>query len=57
MPPMSLKSQLIPKGGLDSYGWDDWITIHVLAREAVASMPITETSTNVDIFQDKALAQ
>jgi eukaryotic-like serine/threonine-protein kinase len=52
-----LKAQLIPKGGLDSYGWDDWITIHVLAREALASMPITETSTNADIFQAGASAQ
>jgi serine/threonine protein kinase/tetratricopeptide (TPR) repeat protein len=52
-----LKTQLVPKGGLDSYGWNDWITIHVLAREALASMPITETSTNADIFQAASSAQ
>jgi hypothetical protein len=46
-----VKTQLIPKGGLDSYGWNDWITIHILAREAVATMPITETSAYASIFQ------
>ncbi len=52
-----MKTQLIPKGGLDSYGWNDWIAIHVLAREALASLPVTETSTNADIFQPGASAQ
>jgi serine/threonine protein kinase/Flp pilus assembly protein TadD len=50
------KSRIAGKGGLNSDDWFDWISIHILAREALASMPVTETSTNASTFQDGTLA-
>ena len=48
------KNKVAGEGGLDSLRWNHWIIIHFLAREALASMPVTETSGSALVFQDGA---
>jgi hypothetical protein len=33
-----VKTELIQRGGLDSYRWDDWIIIQILMREAETTL-------------------
>jgi serine/threonine protein kinase/tetratricopeptide (TPR) repeat protein len=45
-----VKNNLAEKGGLNDEEWNDWITIHILAREALATMPAAETSASAPAF-------
>jgi serine/threonine protein kinase len=47
----TVKNGVMDKGGLNDEEWNDWITIHILAREAVAKMPAAETSASAPAFQ------